>query len=162
MDRKGPEIVIDEDPVLNLVAKESARLDTADFVAAKQHKLDLQLASNKAVRIRALPIEELSETARTNTKKELLVVQYVERFRSQFETVYPHRRALYQNPKNEADVEVFSTHLPFKSDQMNSLAYRTEIRVYNDSTNSIAVQGFLQSSWMRSVCRTVSHLRRSG
>lgn len=51
--------------------------------------------------------EDYQESYRSNTKKEELVLEYVENFKKQFQYIYPDRRPLFLTPLNECAVEKF-------------------------------------------------------
>ena len=51
--------------------------------------------------------EDFPESYRSNSKKEELVLEYVENFKKQFQYIYPDRRYLFLCPLNECAVEKF-------------------------------------------------------
>lgn len=51
--------------------------------------------------------EDYPESYRYNTKKEELVLEYVENFKRQFQYIYPDRRYLFLSPLNECGIEKF-------------------------------------------------------
>ncbi|CAF1459778.1 unnamed protein product [Adineta ricciae] len=69
--------------------------------------------------ITCLNIEQHAESYRSNSKREDLILTYVENFRRQYHHIYPHRSALLLNPLNECGVPKFvcttirSTMLPY-------------------------------------------------
>ncbi|CAF1491863.1 unnamed protein product [Adineta ricciae] len=64
-------------------------------------------------------IEQYAESYRSNSKREDLILTYVENFRRQYHHIYPHRSVLLLNPLNECGVPKFvcttirSTMLPY-------------------------------------------------
>jgi hypothetical protein len=48
------------------------------------------------------------ESYNSNSKKEELILEYVENFKKQFQYIYPDRRPLFLTPLNECGVEKFS------------------------------------------------------
>jgi hypothetical protein len=61
----------------------------------------------KAKRLSELSTAGLQPSITSNSKKELLVLEYVHNFRSQFEELFPRRRPLLLTIPNEAGVEKF-------------------------------------------------------
>jgi hypothetical protein len=51
--------------------------------------------------------DDFPNSYRYNTKKEELVIEYVENFKRQFQYVYPDRRPLFLTPINECGVDKF-------------------------------------------------------
>ena len=43
----------------------------------------------------------------SNTKKEELILEYVNNFKSQFQFIYPNRQKLFMSPYNECGIEKF-------------------------------------------------------
>lgn len=52
-------------------------------------------------------IDEFPESYKSNSKKEELVFEYVENFKSQFQYIYPDRKPLFMAPYNECGIEKF-------------------------------------------------------
>ena len=50
--------------------------------------------------------EDYSESYRSNSKKEELILTYVENFRRQYHFIYQNRKALFLNPFNECGIPV--------------------------------------------------------
>ncbi len=65
------------------------------------------LESLKATRLAEVNTSLLLPSVTTNSKKEHLVLEYIDNFRAQFEEVFPRRRPLLLTAKNEAGVEKF-------------------------------------------------------
>ena len=51
--------------------------------------------------------EDYPDSYTSNTKKEELVLEYVDNFKKQFQYIYPDRRPLFLTPINECAVEKF-------------------------------------------------------
>ena len=63
--------------------------------------------SLKSKRLREVNVATLQPSVTSNSRKELLVLEYVDNFRAQFQDVFPRRRPLFLTAKNEAGVEKF-------------------------------------------------------
>lgn len=57
--------------------------------------------------VKCLEPESYPITYNSNTKKEELVLEYVENFKKQFQYIYPDRKSLYMMPYNECGVAKF-------------------------------------------------------
>lgn len=83
--------------------------------------------------------EDYPESYRTNSKKEELILTFVENFRRQYHYIYRDRKPLFLNPFNECGVHVnikansvvFVFHLMFLK--------ILEICLYNNSTNNALI-----------------------
>ena len=106
-------------------------LDSQDFVEARARHEEAEKSTEKVKRIQELNAADFPGSYSTNTPKEELIAQYVQTFREQFESLYPHRRPLFLLPKNECGIPV---RFPTDSD-----AHVVEICVFNSSSNPIAL-----------------------
>ncbi len=57
--------------------------------------------------VKCLNPHDYPESYNLNTKKEELVLEYVENFKSQFQYIYPDRKSLFLAPFNECGVSKF-------------------------------------------------------
>jgi hypothetical protein len=79
----------------------------------------------------------------TNTEKEQRVLDYVDNFDRQYQLLFPHRKALVMNMKNEFDsVKVLLISL-----------YTLEICLHDYPTNSASLQGALRLHRLFTLCR---------
>lgn len=109
-ENESPTVDDSEELILhsNLHAAESVQqvLNSKEYLEMKaKHELAEQRTA-KVQRIQQLSEAELPLSYRSNTSKEELVIEYVETFCDQFESLYPHRRPLYLLPKNECGIRV--------------------------------------------------------
>ena len=57
--------------------------------------------------VKCLNSEDFPESYNSNTKKEELVLEYVENFKGQFQYIYPDRKQLFLQPYNECGIPKF-------------------------------------------------------
>lgn len=57
--------------------------------------------------VKCLNLQDYPESYNSNSKKEELVLEYVDNFKTQFQYIYPDRKTLFMAPYNECGIEKF-------------------------------------------------------